>query len=154
MAVPQYRGSLSVRDSEGHESVMTVYLDGAATYDAARLEMDQLEELVEALTDGIVSNVEISDVIVRDGAVPAGNVDNEIKGQFSFYTADGTVSQLSVPAFKRTLLLPNTSDIDQDAVAVAAFINALLTGTFTDRRASDLVSVKAAQEQFARRRKD
>lgn len=154
MAVPDYRTTITVRDSEGHESVVNFNITGAADNAAAVAAANAIRPLVEAITDGVVARQELTEILHTNAAIPGGNVDNELKATFSFVTADDTVTQVSIPAFDRSKLIANQSNVDTSDTDVAAFLAALYASPWTDSRAADIVSLRAAKESYSNRRKE
>lgn len=158
MAIPNRRISITLRDSEGSESVMTFYsnadLDDGAGGGILN-EIANVKGVIAGVSDATIAKVEVTEQDTAPATgVPAGNVDNEIQAKFAFYTEDATVSTVSVPAFKRSLLEPNTNRVDTDQAAVQAFIDMMTTGDVAprDTRGADLVSLKSALEHYSRRR--
>lgn len=154
MAIPNARISLTCTDSEGHASVMTIYSPAALT--AIVPILTPFKAIVEALTDASVTKIEVTRQDPEPvTTIPAGNVDNEIKAQFGFLTEDSTVALISVPAFDRSKLIPNSNIVDVTDAAVAAFTAAMTTGNLdvVDSRGSDLKTLKSAFEAYGRRRR-
>lgn len=152
MAIPAYRVTVTVRDSEAHESTLTTYLPGGVLHADVLLAAGRLADVVEGVTQGEIARVEVTQQTQQSAQVPAGNIDNEIKGQFSFYNEDGKVTILSVPAFNRSYLLPNSDEIDTSAGPVSAFIDEMTGGGWVDGRNADLETLRSALEAYTRRR--
>jgi hypothetical protein len=112
---------------------------------------NDIAALIAAVTDGEVANVQLTYQGNSSNAVPAGNVDNEIKARFGFLTTAGTTARVGIPAFDRTLLVPNTDQVDREAAPVAALITGLLT--FQDYRGAGFEALKYAVEDYGRKQK-
>lgn len=159
MAIPSNRVSYTFRDSEGHDSVVTLYSDATLDDGAGGgllAEAGNMRSLIEALTDALVVKTEITVQDTNpDTGKPAGNVDNELGARFAFYTEDATVAQVTIPAFKRELLEEDTARVDLSAGAVSAFVNAVVSGDVAvkDSRGADIIGLKSALEAYSRRRR-
>lgn len=152
MALPDFTITHTVRDSEGNLSDVQHYFTGV--YDDAVTYAGQLTNSLNILTDGVIARVTLSETLASDSALPAGNVDNEIKGQFTFLNSDGLTMRVSVPSFNRALLIPNSDQIDPEGVGYLAYTgNVVSTAGAVDSRAIDLTGVKSALEAYGRRQK-
>lgn len=156
MGIPNARLSVTYRDSEGSESVQTFYSEQDLDVIVGRL--PDIKNILEGLTDATIARLEVTrqDPNPVDVA-PGGNVDNEIQAQFTFRTTDDTVMKTSVPAFKRSLLVPNSNEVDITAGTVPEFLDMVLSndplGTrIVDSRAADTASLKLAVEAYSGRR--
>lgn len=148
MALPAFRMTLTIRDSEKRDSDVTFYLGGAVDMDAAVAAATAIEAKVALLIDGIVVKNEVTQVLSRSAAFPSGNIDAEIKGVWAFYTTDTLVSQISLPTFKRSLLIPNKKEIDGANAAVSDFEGYVIAGAVTDNRGASWASVKSRLEDY------
>lgn len=143
--------TIGIRDSEGKISNMVLHRNDAALFTDDQDDANDIAALIAALTDGVVASVSLSYEVASSSTVPAGNVDNEIKAAFGFLTDAGTTSRVSIPAFDRTKLVPNTDQVDRDDVDVAAFVTAMLG--FEDYRGGEYESLKYAVEAYGRRQR-
>lgn len=80
---------------------------------------------------------------------PAAGSRVEKKGVFTFRTAAGKTATYQVPGIESALVLKG-GRIDEDAVAVAAFVTAItaVDAIYSDSNGSDLVSLKEAYERY------
>lgn len=145
--------SIRIRDSEGKQSTMTLYRANGALLADDIDNANDMAALIAPLTQGVVAGVNIEYLVDTDDSVPAGNIDNEIKAAFGFRTSDSTTARVTVPSFDRSLLIPNSDEVNREAPAVAAFLTELVDGGWTDYRDGDFVSVAYAQEFYGRKQK-
>lgn len=118
--------------------------------------------LLNALVTGGLLNVGVCYEYDFSGlgwsSTPAAGSDVQEKGEFAFRTADGSISRINLPTFDEQFIATGTGNVDQADPAVAAFITYMLTGNGanpdpTDARASDLVSLAYAVENWGKRRR-
>lgn len=151
MALPNYTIELSIRDGEGKMGNLTFYHDTNIHADAVTA-ANGIATAVAALTDGVVAKVTLTQTVSTNAAAAPADTDVEIKGLFTFNNADGKAYQVSVPAFVRTYMLPNSDQIDLTQPAVLNFTADVISEGYVDSRAVDIVAVRSAVEQFTRRR--
>lgn len=152
MATPNYELDVLVRDSENKTSSMKFY-GQFLTDAAARTAAGNLVNAIALLTDGVVAMAKLGIVLQSNGATPAGNVDNEIKATFSFTDPDGRLVQVSIPAFDRAYLLPNSDSVDLTNADVLDFTDNVVTELWVSSYALDLTGVASGVESFTKRQK-
>ena len=152
MAIPDYRILVGVRDSESNISTMTIY-SNALTDAAARSLAVDIRDNVIPLTDGVVASVDLVTNIFTNPAVPAGNVDNEAAATFTFGDSFGRAMLLSVPAFKRSLLIPTTDQVDLSAGAVSTFTGMMVGDPIVTSHDDNIVNVRSGVESWRKRNK-
>jgi NADPH-dependent ferric siderophore reductase len=143
--------TIGIRDSEGKISNMVLHAADGVDLAADSTAASAIATLVAALTEGVVASVSLNYQVDSETAVPAGNIDNEIKAAFGFLTTDNTTARVSIPAFDRTKLVPNTDQVDREDSDVAAFVAAMLG--YEDYRGGGFESLKYAVEAYGRRQR-
>ena len=151
MALPKWRIDISVRDGENKVSTMTAY-HNALLHADARTAASQLAGFVSVLTEGVVSKVELTEVVDTSAAAAPSGSDVEIKALFTFDNDDTKAAQMSIPAFMRSYMLPNSDRVNVANPDVADFTGHILGSGFVDSRNVALVGLRSAVEQFTRRR--
>lgn len=149
MALPDRTYNVQVRDSESHIYTAQFFgdsLDAGAT----AIFTAQLENRIGALTLGVIADVSYTVRAYSSGAIPTGNVDGEMKATFTFNDVDGKAVTVSIPAFDRAKLLPNSKSVDMDDADVQAFITMVVNQLKTSRNL-DIVAVRSAVESYSRR---
>lgn len=152
MAIPNYKINIGVRDSENNISTVTHYSD-ALTDAAARQIATDLGDEINAMTDGVVASVELVVNILTNGAVPAGNVDNEAGATFTFLDVDSRAMQVTIPAFTKSLILPNSDQVDLSALAVSAYTTDIVSDDFVTHRNLDVTTIQGGVESWRKRNK-
>lgn len=152
MAIPDYKVLVGVRDSESNISTMTFY-SNALTDAAARSLATDIRDVVVPLTDGAIASVDLVTNIYTSSVIPSGNIDNEAAATFTFSDVFGRAMILSVPAFKRSLLLTNTDSVDMADSAVAAFTSLMTGDALVTSHDDDIVAVRSGVESWRKRNK-
>jgi hypothetical protein len=122
--------NVAFTDKTGQSSNTTINVPDTATL--AQVEAYALAALqaLEALSDCLISGATVSiqyGVTGADPAVAAGNY-AEDKGVFSFRTAAGKKSQISVPGIKEAVRVTGGRTIDTANADVTTFTGLIVTG--------------------------
>lgn len=153
MALPDFTGTITIRDSEGKLFPITLYSSAASHALAVIAVQNVAATLNGILSQGVIASIDVSQNVLTDGTVPAGNVDGEIKALFTFNNTDGKAMQISIPAFQRSYLNVGSDTVNVATGDVQDFIDAMVSGAIVDSRDVDLVSLRSALEHFTRRRR-
>lgn len=164
--------NLTVVDGKGQESTVTLYTTDTFTIvqlgNAVRAIIPLVRNMITGgITKGTIAiEVDLSGLFTSFPtiAVPDDDSDTEEGALFIFNNSGGDPKRNRIPTFDEALVLAGTREVDQEAVAVENFINAILTGvtvagpatvTFVDSREEDLQFLSDAYESFqsSRRRR-
>jgi hypothetical protein len=136
--------NVSFTDKTGQTSNTTINVPATATLVQVEAYALALLQAMEPLSDCLISGATVSigyGITGANAAVAAGNY-AEDKGVFSFRTAAGKKSQLTIPGIKEAYRTVGARSIDTTDVDIAAFTTLIVDGDGTiapvDTNAEDL----------------
>ena len=150
-----FSASITVRDGDGQDSVVTLYgvfADSATALTALQAAAETMDDLIL----GKVVSATLSQDVAIGGwslkASPAAGADVEIKGRFIFQTANPKVKpRLSIPTFDKDTYTAVGGDIPYNlsgSAPVDVFLVAMVDQNWTDYRYEDFTDVLKAYEEF------
>jgi hypothetical protein len=143
--------NIGFTDKTNKTATTRVNLPASATLPQAEAYALALLQALEVLSDCLISSCSISvgyAVAGANAAVAAGNY-AEDKGQFSFQTAAGKTSLISIPGVKETMRSAGARTINTADAAITTFTDLVVTGDGTlapvDSNGEDLTQLLYAR---------
>lgn len=153
--------SYTIEDAKGLSSSTEVNFVGTATFADVQRAALRIGQLINGMTRGALRKVNISySVGLPEGVrvTPLENSDVEEGARFQFRTTNGFFTGMRIPTFDESLLVANSTEVNQSATAVQQFIAAIVNGvaltdpaalvTCVDKRGEDIIALSFAREQF------
>lgn len=149
---PSAAMTFTLEDATGSKATVSFDIPVTTLADAALTGANAVRALLASITGcAVLSQAVTYSQFDTTPEVPAAGSRVEKKGVFVFRTAAGKTAAYQVPGIESSVVLKG-GRIDEDAVAVAAFVNAIIAAgaIFSDSNGVDLVSLSQAYERYRR----
>lgn len=149
---PSAAMTFTLEDATGSRATVSFDIPVGTAADAALTAANAVRGLLANITGcAIISQAVTYSQFDTTPELPAAGSRVEKKGVFSFRTGAGKTATYQVPGIESALVL-KSGRIDEDAVAVAAFVTVITAAdaVFSDSNGVDLVSLAAAYERYRR----
>lgn len=148
-----FTAKVSVIDGSGDVATSTINVDKADAATAVT-SFNALLELIAPMLEGTIQKATMTVPLTLPAANPPSadpRSDAEYKAVFSFRTAGGHTTSVSIGAFKRTLTNANADTINTSALEVSDFVTSMIDDGFCDSRLENIIALIGAEKAHAGR---